>query len=318
MLFPWWVRKDDFFNSPVTIVLMSLSLFFLLILPPAFSRSYKLVEAMMNSPEFIKVQSFEYQKYLQQFEPGEFAKLNEIWLGRELDPEKTNMYWTQLSFRDGEFTAKMREIKSYPDPVLYQKWLFAWDQFLLQQKMQWTTYFGLSAMGHAWTHYVTYQFIHSGSLHFVSNMMLLLFFGFVIESMFGGLTVAVVYLLSGIVGALYYELMNGINNAPLVGASAAVSGLMAFYFLMETRRNLKFFYFFAPVEGFYGNIYLSKEWLVPLMFLNDFTEVFSTPDWLLGVAHAAHLGAVGCGFVLALIWKAFRVKSRVSHFAVTS
>jgi membrane associated rhomboid family serine protease len=314
MLFPWWIRKADFYSSPVTIVLFGLSLFFLILLPPAFGTTYKLIEAMMSSPEFIKVQSYEYQKYLQKYDPIEYAKSEAVWRGRDQNPEKLNMYWTQLSFRDGEFTMKLKDISPYPDAVLYQKWMLAWDQFLLQQKLQWTTYFGLSSLGHSWTHYVTYQFIHSGPFHFLSNMMLLVFFGFAVEAMFGGFTVAFVYLISGVLGALYYELMNGVNSAPLVGASAAVSGLMAFYFVAEPRRNLLFLYFFAPVDGFYGKIYLSKEWLVPLMFLNDLNEVFSTPNWLLAVAHTAHLGAVGCGMIIGLIWKAFKVNSRVSHY----
>jgi membrane associated rhomboid family serine protease len=318
MLFPWWLRKADFFQSPVTIVLICLSLFFLVTLPPAFEESYKIIESLMSSPDFIKVQSFEYQKYLKVYNPEELLNYSEIWKGREQDPEKFNMYWSQLSFRDGGFSEKLKEVEPYPDVVLYKKWIFAWDKFLIQQNLQWTTYFGLSIFGHGWTHYITYQFIHSGVLHFFSNIVLLIFFGFAVEGLFGGLTVALVYLCSGIAGANYYELMNGINTAPLVGASASVSGLMAFYFLMEPRKNLKFFYFFAPIDGFFGEIYLSKEWLVPLMFLNDINEIFSTPDWLLSVAHTAHLGAVGVGFVLALVWKLIRIQPKISHFIALS
>lgn len=318
MLFPWWIRKTDFFQSPVTIVLISVSFFFLLVLPPAFEQSYKVIETLMSSPSFIKVQSYEYQKYLSEYKPEELQNYSEVWSGREQAPDKVNMYWAQLSFRDGDFSEKLKIIEPYPDSVMYKKWLDAWDKFLVQQTLQWTTYFGLSTFGHEWTHYVTYQFIHSGMLHFFSNIVLLIFFGFAVEGLFGGATVAIVYLLSGVAGAVYYQLINGVSTAPLVGASASVSGVMAFYFLMEPRRNLKFFYFFAPVDNFFGEIYLSKEWLVPLMFLNDINEVFSNPDWLLSVAHTAHLGAVGFGFLLALLWKLFRIEAKVSHFIVWS
>jgi membrane associated rhomboid family serine protease len=318
MLFPWWLRKADFFQSPVTVVLMALSFFFLAALPPAFEDSYKIIESLMGSPSFIKVQSYEYQKYLSKYKPEDLQSFGEIWRGRAQSQDKVNMYWAQLSFRDSDFSEKLKDIEPYPDSVMYNKWLIAWDKFMVQQKLQWTTYFGLSILGHNWTHYITYQFIHSGLLHFFSNIVLLIFFGFAVEGLFGGKTVAIVYLCSGIGGAIYYEMINGINTAPLVGASASVSGLMAFYFLTESRKNLKFFYFFAPIDGFFGEIYLSKEWLVPLMFLNDINEVFSTPDWLLSVAHTAHLGAVGCGFVLALVWKLFRIEPKVSHFIITA
>jgi membrane associated rhomboid family serine protease len=318
MLFPWWFRKSDFFQSPITILLVGFSFFFLMILPPAFEQSYKIIETLMSSSSFIKVQSYEYQKYLKKYRAEDLVNESEIWRGREQVPEKVNMYWAQLSFRDGEFSEKFKEIEPYPDAVMYKNWLAVWDKFLIQQNLQWTTYFGLSVLGHNWTHYITYQFIHSGVLHFFSNTILLLLFGFAIEGLFGGFTVAFVYIFSGVAGAVYYEMINGINTAPLVGASASVSGLMAFYFLMESRRNLKFFYFIAPVDGFFGEIYLSKEWLIPLMFLNDINEVFSTPDWLLTVAHTAHLGAVGFGFVFALIWKLVRVQPRVAYFMISS
>jgi membrane associated rhomboid family serine protease len=314
MLFPWWIRKADFLQSPVTMVLVGLSFFFLAILPPPFEQAYKVIETQMSSPTFIKVQSFEYQNYLAKFKPDDLQSYSEVWRGREQDPEKVNMYWAQLSFRDGGFSEKLKELEPYPDSVMYKKWQIAWDKFLVQQNLQWTTYFGLSILGHGWTQYITYQFIHSGLLHFFSNIVLLIFFGFAVEGMFGGVAVAIVYLFSGIAGAVYYELINGINTAPLVGASASVSGLMAFYFLMESRRNLKFFYFFAPIEGFFGEIYLAKEWMVPLMFLNDINEIFSTPDWLLSVAHTAHLGAVGFGFVLAIIWKVSRIPTRIAYY----
>jgi membrane associated rhomboid family serine protease len=318
MLFPWWFRKSDFFQSPITILLVGFSFFFLMILPPAFEQSYKIIETLMSSSSFIKVQSYEYQKYLKKYRAEDLVNESEIWRGREQVPEKVNMYWAQLSFRDGEFSEKFKEIEPYPDAVMYKNWLAVWDKFLIQQNLQWTTYFGLSVLGHNWTHYITYQFIHSGVLHFFSNTILLLLFGFAVEGLFGGFTVAFVYIFSGVAGAVYYEMINGINTAPLVGASASVSGLMAFYFLMESRRNLKFFYFIAPVDGFFGEIYLSKEWLIPLMFLNDINEVFSTPDWLLTVAHTAHLGAVGFGFVFALIWKLVRVQPRVAYFMISS
>lgn len=303
MLFPWWLTKSELLKYPTTIVLFLLSLFFLLILPPVSEKFMNQVESEMNTKNFLQVQSFEYREFLKSEKLEEYEDIESVWLGRNYDSSKVNLYWTQISFRDPDFVTKYKSIKHYPDEVMYNHWLATWDQFLVNQKVQWTTFFGLSALGNKWTHYLTYQFVHSGFLHFFSNILLLILFGIAAEKLVGGFAVAFVYIVTGVFGALFYEWSHGINTAPLVGASASVSGLMAFYFLMEQRKNLRYFYFFGPIEGFYGEIYLRKEWMIPLLFLNDISEIYSTPFWQLSVAHTAHLGAVGAGFFIAIIWK---------------
>ncbi len=312
MIFPWWVKYEDFFKAPVTMALFFISLFFLMILPPVSKNVISQLESQMADETFLMVQSIQYQKYLKSKNPDEYQKSIQSWTGRNYDANKVHLYWSQQSFRDDGFILDYKNIKPYSDEVLYNNWLKVWDRFLLTQKFQWTTFYGVSILNHKWTSYITYQFVHSGLLHFISNMMLLIFFGIALEKMVGGFVVAIVYLICGVLGALVYELSHGMNAAALVGASASVSGVMAFYFLVETKRNLKFFYFFAPQESFFGDIYLRKEWLITLFFLNDIVAVYSTPSWQLGVAHAAHLGAVVVGFILAFVYNFYDSLSKLS------
>lgn len=75
--------------------------------------------------------------------------------------------------------------------------------------------------------FVSYMGLHNGWTHLAINCLFLLAFAPIVARRFGALLFLVFFLVSGIAGALTYVAFNWGSTAPVVGASGAISGLMA-------------------------------------------------------------------------------------------
>lgn len=80
--------------------------------------------------------------------------------------------------------------------------------------------------------FVTYIFLHANWTHVLINCVWLLAFGPIVAGRFGALRFLLFFLLCGIAGAAFHLVLNWASDAPVIGASAAVSGLMAAGFRM--------------------------------------------------------------------------------------
>ncbi len=87
---------------------------------------------------------------------------------------------------------------------------------------------------------VTYMFVHGGALHLLGNMMFLMVFGNNVEDRLGRFRFLVFYLVAGVVAAFSYAVVNPAGQAPLVGASGAIAGVLGAYLVLYPR---------APVTG---------------------------------------------------------------------
>lgn len=76
---------------------------------------------------------------------------------------------------------------------------------------------------------VTGMFLHGGFMHLVGNMIFLWVFGDNVEDAVGSARFLVFYIAAGVGGALLYALMNPMSQAPLIGASGAIAGVIAAY-----------------------------------------------------------------------------------------
>ncbi len=77
---------------------------------------------------------------------------------------------------------------------------------------------------------VTYQFLHSGILHILFNMLVLYFFGPMLERQWGSKKFLTFYLVCGAIGGILYQLLVIVHilpAMPLVGASGAIYGMLA-------------------------------------------------------------------------------------------
>ena len=80
-----------------------------------------------------------------------------------------------------------------------------------------------------WWRLIGANFLHYGSFHLATNMLSLFFIGRLIELSLGAKYYLTIYLLSGVGSMLTFTLLAfrlGLSNAFLVGASAAIMGLI--------------------------------------------------------------------------------------------
>jgi rhomboid protease GluP len=155
----------------------------------------------------------------------------------------------------------------------------------------------LVAEGEAWR-LITSAFLHSGFVHLALNMLSLYFLGSFAEVTFGRSRFFALYLISGIAGGLAY-LYFGAFNAPAVGASGAIFGLLGGVFGFAIRRGT-----FST-----RNPVISQ--LLLLTALNLFLGA-TIP----GVSNTAHIGGLLGGLVFGYLM-APTVYSQVKLVATT-
>lgn len=141
----------------------------------------------------------------------------------------------------------------------------------------------------------TYMFMHAGWLHFLGNMAFLWVFADNVEDAFGHIGFALYYVLCGLAAAGLHVLMTPGSHEPLVGASGAVSGVLAAYLLLFPRARvwiLLFMKFPMPVPA-----YLVLGAWIAIQFVSLF---LADPDGV-AVAWWAHIGGFAAGLVLTLL-----------------
>jgi membrane associated rhomboid family serine protease len=79
----------------------------------------------------------------------------------------------------------------------------------------------------AWTSFVTHQFVHGDITHLMINGAWLLVFGSAVARRIGSARFLVFGLVCGVAGALTFMVVRWGEAVPMVGASGAISGLMA-------------------------------------------------------------------------------------------
>ena len=142
----------------------------------------------------------------------------------------------------------------------------------------------------------TYMFLHLPTFpffHLLFNMLSLWMFGTEIEQTWGSRAFAKFYLLAGVTGGLLTLVVTPSSPGPVIGASGAIYGVLAAYWLMFPNRSM--FFFPLPIP-------LKVKWAIPGFMLLGL--LFSGGD----VAHAAHLGGALFGIVyLKLDWRLVRL-----------
>jgi membrane associated rhomboid family serine protease len=83
-----------------------------------------------------------------------------------------------------------------------------------------------------WLSPVTSLFLHGGFAHLIGNMLFVWVFGDNVEDSMGHVRFMVFFLLCGILAAFAHAAMNPQSIQPLIGASGAISGVVAAYLLL--------------------------------------------------------------------------------------
>ncbi len=144
------------------------------------------------------------------------------------------------------------------------------------------------------------MFLHGGILHIAGNMLYLWIFGNNVEDAMGHVRFLLFYLVCGIAAALMLAYVDPASRIPMVGASGAISGVLAAYVLLFPRARVTVI---VPLGIIFYPFTVSAFWVVGFWFvLQLFSAAVSHPDQP-GVAWWAHVGGFTAGLLLTPILK---------------
>ena len=143
---------------------------------------------------------------------------------------------------------------------------------------------------------ITSMFLHANLLHVAGNMLFLWIFGNNVEDRLGEVKFVIIYFASGIAGSLLQVFITPNSTIPMLGASGAISGILAAYVLYFPRARVltfvvPFFVFTLPAFLFIG-------YWIALQALNAFLNLGAVGG---GVAFFAHVGGFATGLILAIL-----------------
>ena len=141
-----------------------------------------------------------------------------------------------------------------------------------------------------WMSLVSYAFLHGNFMHLIGNMLFLWVFGDNVEDAMGHLRYLIFYLLCAAAGGLAYAAVDVNSEVPLIGASGAVSGVVAAYLMLHPRVKV-----WVLVLGRIP-LRLSAAWILGGWVLYQVFNAATSPDS--EVAWIAHLGGLVAGAVL--------------------
>src|SRR5581483_625393 len=167
-----------------------------------------------------------------------------------------------------------------------------------------------------WLTLFTSLFMHGGGTHIGGNMLFLFIFGDNVERLFGSLRYLVFYLICGIAADLAQIASNPDSVIPSLGASGAISGVLAAYVLFFPQnpvRVLLSFGYFVRITMVPAFVMIGL-WIV-IQFVNGLGAI-ALSEQTGGVAYWAHIGGFAAGLLLALLLRSFVGRGPTPRFAV--
>jgi membrane associated rhomboid family serine protease len=146
-----------------------------------------------------------------------------------------------------------------------------------------------------WMSLVTYAFLHGNFMHLIGNMLFLWVFGDNVEDAMGHVPYLFFYLLCAAAGGLAYAAVDIHSEVPLVGASGAVSGVVAAYLMLHPRVKI-----WVLVLGRIP-LRLSAMWILGAWLVYQVYNAVTSPDSQ--VAWIAHIGGLVAGAVLIVFFR---------------
>lgn len=158
------------------------------------------------------------------------------------------------------------------------------------------------AAGEHWYTALSYQFLHGGWLHLLGNLYFLYVVGDNLEDVLGHGLYLLLYLVFGVIAALFHVASNPSDSIFLVGASGAIAGLFGLYLLWFKQARLTFmllvFQFRLPPIAYFA-IWLA----INILGLYAGGE---------GVAYWAHIGGFVAGITAGLLLKPYVLKRNMT------
>ena len=156
-----------------------------------------------------------------------------------------------------------------------------------------------------WLTLFTSMFMHGGWTHIGGNMLFLFIFGDNVERLFGSLKYLAFYLICGVAADFAQIYSSPDSVIPSLGASGAISGVLAAYVLFFPKnpvRVLLIFGYFVRV-AMVPAIVMIGLWIV-LQLVSGIGSI-TVSEQTGGVAYWAHIGGFAAGLILAFLLRPF-------------
>jgi membrane associated rhomboid family serine protease len=141
----------------------------------------------------------------------------------------------------------------------------------------------------------SFMFLHGGFWHLLGNMWSLYIFGDNVENKLGPLRYLVFYFLCGWASGLSHLVTNWHSDAPTIGASGAIAGVMGAYLVLYPHSRILtlipifFIPYFVEIPAFF---------FLGLWFLLQFLSALGSSGHTTGIAWWAHIGGFLFGILL--------------------
>ena len=147
-----------------------------------------------------------------------------------------------------------------------------------------------------WGTVISSMFIHGGLLHLAGNMLFLWVFGSSMESSLGRVRFLLLYVVTGVAAVLAHMAIEPASQAPLIGASGAVSGVLGAYLLTFPYNRIRALILMIIVTV----IELPAVWLLGGWFAWQLLQGLTSLGLsnTVSVAFFAHVGGFAAGVLL--------------------
>ena len=145
-----------------------------------------------------------------------------------------------------------------------------------------------------------HMFLHGGFDHLLGNMAILFIVGIAVDEALGKRPFLAFYLLAGLGAGVFDLVFNASRMAPGIGASGAISGVMAMFVVLYGLRKIRFFYW---VLVYFDFIRAPALIVLPWWIANELYQyLFNTESM---VNYMAHLGGFVSGALLIAAQRRF-------------
>jgi membrane associated rhomboid family serine protease len=144
---------------------------------------------------------------------------------------------------------------------------------------------------------LTSMFMHAGWMHLLGNMLFLWIFGDNVEDHLGRAKYLVFYLVCGVAATLAQVAINTESSIPNLGASGAISGVLAAYLVFFPQGQVKVLMGTRTVVM--PALVVIGLWIV-LQLINGIGSITQSAQTG-GIAYMAHIGGFAAGLLLAFL-----------------
>jgi len=283
-------KQLDWRNAPIVLcllVLINVMVFFLY-----QSGDLKKILAAMHtyeSKDFLTHEWPIFEKFLEEKQETELLKDYR----QQYKDEEPDEIIGDLVMREEFYAYLQKNYRTYFTPDYYAEW--APERARLHAQLQSLSYIanGLRASDLRIASFITYQFLHGDLMHLLGNMFFLVICGFAVEAAIGHWRFLLFYLLSGVAAGFAQVASDWQSTQPLVGASGAISGVMAMYLAVFRLKKIEFFYWFFFFVGYFRAPALL---ILPFYIGKEIYSYHTDPES--SVAFMAHAGGFVAGALL--------------------